>query len=143
MRYQFIKRRLERKVDRYYQKQKTLIDHYDADADPDHISHQATRRVRLKTDLAIYWSAVTNFVIFLVQLVAAIKTKHLILAAGAADALMDLVCSLAMVAIARKARTPSGLDYPVGRTRTEPVGLLMFCCLAMNVGLQLIVSLET
>lgn len=116
-----------------------LYDHYSDDANPEHIIKRIRQHERLKVDLAIYWPALSNFAIFVIQLAVAVTTRYLILAAGAADAFMDLVCLLAMVAVAWMARKPGGRRYPVGRARTEPVELLMFCCLAMNIGLQLIV----
>jgi hypothetical protein len=59
--------------------------------------------------------------------------------ATAADAFMDLVSSCVMLVTSRLASRPSIYKYPVGRTRIETIGIIMFCCLMTTVAIQLIV----
>jgi divalent metal cation (Fe/Co/Zn/Cd) transporter len=70
---------------------------------------------------------------------AAVSTGSLSLFATAADAFMDLVSSCVMLVTSRMAARPSVYKYPVGRTRIETIGIIMFCCLMTTVAIQLIV----
>ena len=71
---------------------------------------------------------------------AAISTGSLSLFATAADAFMDLVSSCVMLVTSRLAARPSVYKYPVGRTRIETIGIIMFCCLMTTVAIQLIIE---
>ena len=53
---------------------------------------------------------------------------------------MDLVCSVVMLIANRMARRPSVYKYPIGRTRIETIGIILFCALMTTVAVQLIVS---
>lgn len=53
---------------------------------------------------------------------------------------MDLVSSTVMLITSRVAATPSQLKYPVGRTRVETIGIIMFCSLMSTVAVQLLVE---
>ena len=92
-----------------------------------------------KVKFAVNASFVVNFFLFVIQLYAAISTGSLSLFATAADAFMDLVSSVVMLITSRMAARPSVYKYPVGRTRIETIGIIMFCCLMTTVAIQLIV----
>jgi divalent metal cation (Fe/Co/Zn/Cd) transporter len=53
---------------------------------------------------------------------------------------MDLVSSIVMMVTARMARKPSVYKYPIGRTRIETIGIILFCALMTTVAVQLLVS---
>jgi divalent metal cation (Fe/Co/Zn/Cd) transporter len=53
---------------------------------------------------------------------------------------MDLVSSVVMMVTTRMARRPSLYKYPVGRTRIETIGIILFCALMTTVAVQLIVE---
>lgn len=53
---------------------------------------------------------------------------------------MDLVSSCVMLVTSRMAARPSVYKYPVGRTRIETIGIIMFCCLMTTVAIQLIIE---
>jgi len=53
---------------------------------------------------------------------------------------MDLVSSTIMLVTSRVAATPSQLKYPVGRTRVETIGIIMFCSLMSAVAVQILVE---
>ena len=89
---------------------------------------------------AVNASFVVNFCLFIIQMYAAISTGSLSLFATAADAFMDLVSSFVMLITSRMAARPSVYKYPVGRTRIETIGIIMFCCLMTTVAIQLIIE---
>jgi divalent metal cation (Fe/Co/Zn/Cd) transporter len=92
-----------------------------------------------KVKFAVNASFVVNFCLFIIQMYAAVSTGSLSLFATAADAFMDLVSSCVMLITSRMAARPSVYKYPVGRTRIETIGIIMFCCLMTTVAIQLIV----
>lgn len=53
---------------------------------------------------------------------------------------MDLVSSTVMLITSRVAATPSQIKYPVGRTRVETIGIILFCSLMSTVAVQLLVE---
>jgi len=53
---------------------------------------------------------------------------------------MDLVSSTVMVVTQRLAARPSIYKYPVGRTRIETAGIILFCALMTTLAVQLIVE---
>jgi divalent metal cation (Fe/Co/Zn/Cd) transporter len=53
---------------------------------------------------------------------------------------MDLVSSFVMVVTSRLAARPSVYKYPVGRTRIETIGIILFCALMTTVAIQLIIE---
>jgi len=93
-----------------------------------------------KVKFAVNASFVVNFFLFVIQMYAAISTGSLSLFATAADAFMDLVSSCVMLVTSRMAARPSVYKYPVGRTRIETIGIIMFCCLMTTVAIQLIIE---
>lgn len=84
--HEYPKTRSAKAIKKYYTHQNGLIDGY---LHIDDISETAkyynSNHGRSKVEVATYTSSIINFIIFVVQLYAAIKTGSLILAAGAAD----------------------------------------------------------
>lgn len=56
---------------------------------------------------------------------------------------MDLVSSFVMFTTARMAARPSVYKYPVGRTRMETIGIILFCALMTTVAVLLLVESGT
>lgn len=56
---------------------------------------------------------------------------------------MDLVSSGVMFTTARMAARPSVYKYPVGRTRIETIGIILFCALMTTVAVLLLVESGT
>lgn len=93
-----------------------------------------------KVEFAINVSFIVDFCFFIIQMYAAIPTGSLSLFAIAADAFIDLLSSCVMLLTSRMAARPSIYKYPVGRTRIEIIGIIMFCCLMTTVAIQLIIE---
>ncbi|KAE9977661.1 hypothetical protein EG328_001876 [Venturia inaequalis] len=93
-----------------------------------------------KIKFAIYLSSGVNYCLFVIQMYAAITTGSLSLFATAADAFMDLVSSCVMLVTSYLAKRPSVYKYPVGRTRIETIGIILFCALMTTVAVQLLIE---
>ncbi|RPB24160.1 hypothetical protein L211DRAFT_838068 [Terfezia boudieri ATCC MYA-4762] len=129
-----------KKVKEFYTRQNGLVDDFLNSHEEEARDAQDQAKHGWKVRLAVNASSLVNFCLFIIQLYAAISTGSLALFATAADAFMDLVSSTVMLITSRVAATPSQLKYPVGRTRVETIGIIMFCSLMSTVAVQLLVE---
>lgn len=131
-----------RHMKKFYTRQNALIDQFLQSGDEERLAALDQVQNGPKVRFAVNASFVVNFCLFVIQLYAAISTGSLSLFATAADAFMDLVSSVVMLITSRMAARPSVYKYPVGRTRIETIGIIMFCCLMTTVAIQLIVRIS-
>ncbi|KAH8894485.1 hypothetical protein GQ53DRAFT_744674 [Thozetella sp. PMI_491] len=130
----------KKKLKKFYTRQNELIDQFLGSGDEERLGIEEDARVRPKIKFAVYASFALNFCLFVIQLYAAISTGSLSLFATAADAFMDLVSSFVMLITSKLAARPSIYKYPVGRTRIETVGVILFCALMTTVAVQLLIE---
>jgi divalent metal cation (Fe/Co/Zn/Cd) transporter len=131
----------DKQMKKFYTRQNALIDQFLESGDEERLAALDMQENGPKVRFAVNASFLVNFCLFIIQMYAAISTGSLSLFATAADAFMDLVSSFVMLITSRLASRPSVYKYPVGRTRIETIGIIMFCCLMTTVAIQLIVSL--
>ena len=129
-----------RRMKKFYTRQNALIDQFLQSGDEERLAAIDTLENGPKVKFAVNASFAVNLFLFIIQMYAAISTGSLSLFATAADAFMDLVSSVVMLITSRLAARPSVYKYPVGRTRIETIGIIMFCCLMTTVAIQLIVG---
>ncbi|KAF2280502.1 uncharacterized protein EI97DRAFT_411823 [Westerdykella ornata] len=130
----------EKHMKKFYTRQNALIDQFLQSGDEERLAALDLQENGPKVRFAVNASFAVNFCLFVIQLYAAISTGSLSLFATAADAFMDLVSSVVMLVTSRMASRPSIYKYPVGRTRIETIGIIMFCCLMTTVAIQLIIE---
>lgn len=130
----------KRHMKKFYTRQNALIDQFLQSGDEERLAAIDSMENGPKVRFAVNASFTVNFCLFVIQMYAAISTGSLSLFATAADAFMDLVSSVVMLVTSRMAARPSVYKYPVGRTRIETIGVILFCCLMTTVAIQLIVS---
>ncbi|KAF1917849.1 cation efflux family-domain-containing protein [Ampelomyces quisqualis] len=129
-----------RHMKKFYTRQNALIDQFLQSGDEERLAALDHLENGPKVNFAVNASFLVNFFLFIIQIYAAISTGSLSLFATAADAFMDLVSSCVMLVTSRMAARPSIYKYPVGRTRIETIGIIMFCCLMTTVAIQLIIE---
>ncbi|KAI1387268.1 uncharacterized protein F4822DRAFT_277886 [Hypoxylon trugodes] len=130
----------KKKLKKFYSRQNELIDQFLGADDEERLQVEEDARVAPKIKFAVNASFTVNFCLFVIQLYAAISTGSLSLFATAADAFMDLVSSFVMLITSRMAARASVYKYPVGRTRIETIGIILFCALMTTVAIQLLVE---
>ncbi|KAF2786435.1 hypothetical protein K505DRAFT_318469 [Melanomma pulvis-pyrius CBS 109.77] len=130
----------KRHMRKFYTRQNALIDQFLESGDEERLAALDTLANGPKVKFAVNASFAVNCFLFIIQMYAAISTGSLSLFATAADAFMDLVSSVVMLVTSRMAVRPSVYKYPVGRTRIETIGIIMFCCLMTTVAIQLIIE---
>ncbi|KAF3342776.1 hypothetical protein VD0002_g3814 [Verticillium dahliae] len=130
----------KRKLTKFYTRQNELIDQFLGADDEERLKVEEDEKNQPKIQFAIWASFVLNFLLFVIQLYAAVSTGSLALFATATDAFMDFVSSLVMLVTSALAVRPSVYKYPVGRTRIETIGIILFCCLMTTVAVQLLIE---
>ncbi|KAI1661988.1 cation efflux family-domain-containing protein [Daldinia decipiens] len=130
----------KKELKKFYTRQNELIDQFLGADDEEQLQVEEDARVAPKIKFAVNASFVANFCLFVIQLYAAVSTGSLSLFATAADAFMDLVSSFVMLITSRMAARASIYKYPVGRTRIETIGIILFCALMTTVAIQLIIE---
>ncbi|KAI0482075.1 cation efflux family-domain-containing protein, partial [Xylariaceae sp. FL0804] len=130
----------KKQLKQFYTRQNELIDQFLGAGDEERWQAGEDARVAPKIKFAVRASFTVNFCLFVIQLYAAVSTGSLSLFATAADAFMDLVSSFVMVITAHLAAKASVYKYPVGRTRIETIGIILFCALMTTVAIELLVE---
>ncbi|KAF3068417.1 Metal tolerance protein 4 [Daldinia childiae] len=130
----------KKELKKFYSRQNELIDQFLGADDEERLQVEEDARVAPKIKFAVNASFTVNFCLFVIQLYAAVSTGSLSLFATAADAFMDLVSSFVMLITSRMAARASIYKYPVGRTRIETIGIILFCALMTTVAIQLLVE---
>ncbi|KAI1802012.1 cation efflux family-domain-containing protein [Daldinia bambusicola] len=130
----------KKQLKKFYTRQNELIDQFLGADDEERLQVEEDARVAPKIKFAVNASFTVNFCLFVIQLYAAVSTGSLSLFATAADAFMDLVSSFVMLITSRMAARASIYKYPVGRTRIETIGIILFCALMTTVAIQLLIE---
>ncbi|KAI1402819.1 cation efflux family-domain-containing protein [Hypoxylon fuscum] len=130
----------KRQLKKFYSRQNELIDQFLGADDEERLAVEEDARMAPKISFAVNASFTVNFFLFVIQLYAAVSTGSLSLFATAADAFMDLVSSFVMLITSRMAARASVYKYPVGRTRIETIGIILFCALMTTVAIQLLIE---
>ncbi|KAI8872724.1 hypothetical protein GQ42DRAFT_119009 [Ramicandelaber brevisporus] len=147
------KRRGGKKLAKFYENQNELIDDLltpllDADADDDELDEKAAEmraadsKRQLALRIAVNGSFAANVMLFILQVYAAVSSGSLSLFATMADSFMDLLSSAILWYANRAAseKNTNYLKYPVGRSRMETTGIIIFACLMSTVSVQLIIE---
>ncbi|OTA92778.1 hypothetical protein M434DRAFT_21741 [Hypoxylon sp. CO27-5] len=116
---------------KFYSRQNELIDQFLGADDEERLQVEEDARVAPKIKFAVNASFTVNFCLFVIQLYAAVSTGSLS---------MDLVSSFVMLITSRMAARASIYKYPVGRTRIETIGIILFCALMTTVAIELLIE---
>ncbi|KAI3321367.1 cation efflux family-domain-containing protein [Xylariaceae sp. AK1471] len=130
----------QRKIKKFYTRQNELIDRFLGAEDEERLQVEEDARTGPKIKFAVNASFAVNFGLFVIQVYAAVSTGSLSLFATTADAFVDLVSSFIIWITSRLAAKPSVYKYPVGRTRIETIGIILFCSLLTTVAVELLIE---
>ena len=84
---------------------------------------------------AIGMSFAANILLFVIKLAAAITSGSLSVVASTVDSVLDLLAGLVIWATMRMVRQRDPVQYPQGKTRLEPLGVIIFSCI-MSVSMM-------
>ncbi|KAI5578699.1 hypothetical protein BDE02_08G044500 [Populus trichocarpa] len=89
---------------------------------------------------AIRISNFANMVLFVAKAYASIKSGSLAIIASTLDSLLDLLSGFILWFTAFSMQTPNPYQYPIGKKRMQPLGILVFASVMATLGLQIILE---
>ncbi|CAN6479666.1 unnamed protein product [Victoria cruziana] len=89
---------------------------------------------------AIRISNVANMILLAAKLYASVKSGSLVIIASTLDSLLDLLSGFILWYTALSMQKPNPYQYPVGKTRMQPVGILVFASVMATLSLQIILE---
>jgi len=80
----------------------------------------------LKNTIAIYGSLIMNVILFGANVYNAIASDSLSILAASVDSFLDLMSSVVVWITEKIKRKPAPYEYPAGKSRIEPIALIIF-----------------
>ena len=92
----------------------------------------ASEEVKFATTASVYG----NLFLFVIKCIIAYESKSLVVIASAIDSALDIVSQLIVYLVMRHSTDVDKQLYPVGKSRLEPVGVVVIAALMGNAALQ-------
>ncbi|KAK4743111.1 hypothetical protein SAY87_001112 [Trapa incisa] len=133
-------------VAEYYQNQVDMLEGFnemDALAERGFIpgmSKEEQEKLAKSETFAIRISNIANMVLFAAKVYASIRSGSLAIIASTLDSLLDLLSGFILWFTAFSMRTPNPYQYPIGKKRMQPLGILVFASVMATLGLQIILE---
>ncbi|KAG6600071.1 Metal tolerance protein 5 [Cucurbita argyrosperma subsp. argyrosperma] len=133
-------------VAEYYQQQVEMLEGFnemDALAHSGYIpglSKEEREDLAKSETFAIRISNVANMVLFAAKVYASIRSGSLAIIASTLDSLLDLLSGFILWFTAFSMQTPNPYQYPIGKRRMQPLGILVFASVMATLGLQIILE---
>ena len=140
---------------RFYQRQNALIDRYAEvmemkELNLDEKTQQLQRRVKLLTMISLLINIVCSStrsiflrgndfqVLFVIKMVASILSNSLAVISSVIDSTVDLVSSVILYWTTRAIRHRNQYRYPAGRTRLEPLAIIILSVIMCSASVQVL-----
>ncbi|KAG2730129.1 hypothetical protein I3760_01G278900 [Carya illinoinensis] len=136
----------EDSVAEYYQQQVEMLEGFnemDALAECGFIpgmSKEEREKLAKSETFAIRISNVANMVLFAAKVYASVQSGSLAIIASTLDSLLDLLSGFILWFTAFSMQTPNPYQYPIGKKRMQPLGILVFASVMATLGLQIILE---
>uniref|UniRef100_A0A5B6Z8Z8 Uncharacterized protein n=1 Tax=Davidia involucrata TaxID=16924 RepID=A0A5B6Z8Z8_DAVIN len=136
----------EDNVAEYYQQQVEMLEGFnemDALAERGFIrgmSKEEREKLARSETTAIRISNVANMVLFAAKVYASVRSGSLAIIASTLDSLLDLLSGFILWFAAFSMQTPNPYQYPIGKKRMQPLGILVFASVMATLGLQIILE---
>ncbi|KAM7257640.1 hypothetical protein ACFE04_013381 [Oxalis oulophora] len=136
----------EDNVAEYYQHQVQMLEGFnEMDALTDRgflpgMSKEEQEKLAKSETLAIRISNLANMLLFAAKVYASLKSGSLAIIASTLDSLLDLLSGFILWFTAFTMQTPNPYQYPIGKKRMQPLGILVFASVMATLGLQIILE---
>uniref|UniRef100_A0A803MVM9 Cation efflux protein cytoplasmic domain-containing protein n=1 Tax=Chenopodium quinoa TaxID=63459 RepID=A0A803MVM9_CHEQI len=130
----------------YYQQQVEMLEGFsemDALAERGFVpgmSQEERESLARSETFAIRISNIANMILFIAKVYASIKSGSLAIIASTLDSLLDLLSGFILWFTAFSMSTPNPYQYPIGKKRMQPLGILVFASVMATLGLQIILE---
>ncbi|CAF0756770.1 unnamed protein product [Rotaria sordida] len=134
---------LPKEVREFYEDQLELITSIEdilvpkSDEAIDHETAYEKRHKRTIKSLTMITLAI-NIVLVIIKIVAAVISKSLSVISSVVDSVVDLLTSLILIWTARKIKKRDAYKYPGGRTRLEPIAIIILSVIMCSASVQVI-----
>ncbi|TKY69263.1 Metal tolerance protein 10 [Spatholobus suberectus] len=137
----------QRKLTKYYKRQERLLKGYqevDSYTDlgmlPGSLTEDEMKELERSEKVAIYASNIGNIVLFVAKVYASIESRSLAVIASTLDSLLDLLSGFILWFTAHSMSKPNHHQYPIGKNRMQPVGIVVFASVMATLGLQILLE---
>ncbi|XP_019702020.1 metal tolerance protein 5 isoform X2 [Elaeis guineensis] len=104
------------------------------------MSKEEHERVARGEKRAIHISNIANMILFAAKVYASIRSGSLAIIASTLDSLLDLLSGFILWFTALSMQTANPYQYPIGKRRMQPLGILVFASVMATLGLQIILE---
>ncbi|XP_044462468.1 metal tolerance protein 11 isoform X2 [Mangifera indica] len=104
------------------------------------MSKEERENLARSENLAIRISNIANMVLFSAKVYASVRSGSLAIIASTLDSLLDLLSGFILWFTAFSMQTPNPYQYPIGKKRMQPLGILVFASVMATLGLQIILE---
>ncbi|CAA6656840.1 unnamed protein product [Spirodela intermedia] len=104
------------------------------------ISKEEKENTARSEGAAIWISNIANMVLFAAKVYGSIRSGSLAVIASTLDSLLDLLSGFILWFTALSMQTPNPYQYPIGKRRMQPLGILVFATVMATLGLQIILE---
>ncbi|XP_056685024.1 metal tolerance protein 10 isoform X2 [Spinacia oleracea] len=139
--------RKQGKVADYYKKQERLLEGFNEMESinetgffPGSLTEDEMKKLAKHERMAITISNAANVVLFLAKIYASIESRSLAVIASTLDSLLDLLSGFILWFTAHAMRKPNQYNYPIGKKRMQPVGIIVFASVMATLGLQILLE---
>ncbi|XP_074271898.1 metal tolerance protein 9-like isoform X2 [Silene latifolia] len=143
----FLSKRKQGKVAEYYEKQERLLEGFnemetvnETGYYPGSLTEDELKQLAKSERLAIHISNAANVVLFLAKIYASIESRSLAVIASTLDSLLDLLSGFILWFTSHAMKTPNQYNYPIGKKRMQPVGIIVFASVMATLGLQILLE---
>ncbi|CAF1599526.1 unnamed protein product [Rotaria magnacalcarata] len=128
-----------KRVKSFYEHQNAIIDKYvDVLNNNEQVIDQTAIKLKKHVQILTILSLVLNISLFLIKILASILSNSLSIISSVIDSAVDLVSSVILFWTARAIRHRNQYRYPAGRTRIEPIAILILSVLMSSASIQVI-----
>ncbi|KAJ8445765.1 hypothetical protein Cgig2_026092 [Carnegiea gigantea] len=135
------------KVAEYYKKQERLLEGFnemesinETGCFPGSLTEDEMKQLAKSERLAINVSNAANVVLFIAKIYASIESRSLAVIASTLDSLLDLLSGFILWFTSHAMRRPNQYNYPIGKKRMQPVGIIVFASVMATLGLQVLLE---
>ncbi|CAJ2668615.1 metal tolerance protein 10-like [Trifolium pratense] len=135
----------QRKLSKYYKRQEVLLKGYqevdsyiDLGTLPGNLTEDELKQLERNEKVAIYLSNIGNMILFVAKVYASIQSRSLAVIASTLDSLLDLLSGFILWFTSYTMSKPNYDQYPIGKNRMQPVGIVVFASVMATLGLQIL-----
>ncbi|KAF1880924.1 hypothetical protein Lal_00022954 [Lupinus albus] len=137
----------QRKIADYYKKQEMLLEGY-TEMDtmnstgffPGSLTKDEMKQLAKSERVAVLVSNACNLLLFGAKVFTSIESKSLAVIASTLDSLLDLLSGFILWFTSNAMKTPNQYQYPIGKKRMQPVGIIVFASVMATLGLQILIE---